>query len=360
MNLLGCVRVFWPIRLMKTDDGKYADGSRAERIAASMGGVVDSEGIRTVSSNETKPLVLLVDDSIDVHRLLSARLRHEQIRMTSLTKGSETLEAVKKEPPAVILLDLDMPDMDGFEVLRALKDDALTNNVPVIVLSGLTGSEDKVTAFELGATDYVTKPFDLAELRARLRAALRLDHLLKLLAERADVDGLTGLGNRAHFNKRWAEKVAESKRYSQPLSLAIVDIDFFKRVNDTYGHPAGDEVIQGVARLLQRECRSHDVPCRFGGEEFALIMPHTGPKDAAMVTDRMRQALAQVVWQRHPENPVNLSAGTVGCDASCGEVTPEEWLEQADRNLYAAKRGGRNKVVSTDLAPGTCQLAKAG
>ena len=313
-----------------------------------------------MSSNETKPLVLLVDDSIDVHRLLSARLRHEQIRMSSLMKGAETLEAVKAQSPAVILLDLDMPDMDGFEVLRGLKDDPATNNVPVIVLSGLNGSEDKVTAFDLGATDYVTKPFDLAELRARLRAALRLDHLLKLLSERADVDGLTGLGNRAHFNKRWAEKVAECKRYNQPLSLAIIDIDFFKRINDTYGHPAGDEVIQGVAHLLQRECRSHDVPCRFGGEEFALIMPHTGPKDATMVTERIRQALAQVVWQRHPENMVSLSAGMVGCDGSCGEVTPEQWLEQADRNLYAAKRGGRNRVVSSELEPGTCDLAKAG
>lgn len=313
-----------------------------------------------MSNNENKPLVLLVDDSIDVHRLLSARLRHEQIRMTSLMKGAETLDAVKAEPPAVILLDLDMPDMDGFEVLRALKDDPATNNVPVIVLSGLNGSEDKVTAFDLGATDYVTKPFDLAELRARLRAALRLDHLLKLLAERADVDGLTGLGNRAHFNKRWAEKVAECKRYNQPLSLAIVDIDFFKRVNDTYGHPAGDEVIQGVAQLLLRECRSHDVPCRFGGEEFALIMPHTGPKDATMVTDRMRQALSELVWQRHPDNPVTMSAGMVGCNGTCGDLSPEEWLEQADRNLYAAKRGGRNKVVSSELEPGTCELAKAG
>jgi len=313
-----------------------------------------------VPSNDIKPLVLLVDDSIDVHRLLSARLRHEQIRMTSLLKGAETVDAVKAETPAVILLDLDMPDMDGFEVLRALKDDPATNNVPVIVLSGLNGSEDKVTAFDLGATDYVTKPFDLAELRARLRAALRLDHLLKLLSERADVDGLTGLGNRAHFNKRWAEKVAECKRYNQPLSLAIIDIDFFKRVNDTYGHPAGDEVIQGVAQLLQRECRVHDVPCRFGGEEFVLIMPHTGPKDAAAVTDRMRQALAEVVWQRHPENPVTISAGLVGCDGACGELTPEQWLEQADRNLYAAKRGGRNRVVSSELERGTCELAKAG
>ncbi len=313
-----------------------------------------------MSTTENKPLVLLVDDSIDVHRLLSARLRHEQIRMSSLMKGSETVQSVKNENPAVILLDLDMPDMDGFEVLRKLKDDPDTNNVPVIVLSGLNGSEDKVTAFDLGATDYVTKPFDLSELRARLRAALRLDRLLKLLAERADVDGLTGLGNRAHFNKRWAEKVAECRRYNQPLSLAIIDIDYFKRINDTYGHPAGDEVIQGVARLLQSECRSHDVPCRFGGEEFALIMPHTTPQDAAMVTERMRQGLAEMVWPRHPENPVTLSAGLVGCEGTCGDLTAESWLEQADQNLYSAKRSGRNRIVTSEIKPGSCELAQAG
>lgn len=311
-----------------------------------------------MSNNENKPLVLLVDDSIDVHRLLTARLRHEQIRLVGLTRGSEALEQVRKEPPSVILLDLDMPDMDGFEVLRALKDDSTTNNVPVIVLSGLHGSEDKVTAFDLGATDYVTKPFDLSELRARLRAALRLDHLLKLLAERADVDGLTGLGNRAHFNKRWAEKVAECKRYGHALSLAIIDIDFFKRVNDTYGHPAGDEVIQGVARLLQTTCRSPDVPCRFGGEEFALIMPNTGTRDATMVVERLREALADVNWPRHPDHPVTLSAGLVGSDGACGEVTAEQWLEMADQGLYAAKNNGRNRVVSNDIQA-ACRLSKA-
>lgn len=311
-----------------------------------------------MSNNDNKPVVLLVDDSVDVHRLLSARLRHEPIRLIGLTRGIEALEHVRKETPSVILLDLDMPDMDGFEVLRALKDDPATNNIPVIVLSGLHGSEDKVTAFDLGATDYVTKPFDLAELRARLRAALRLDRLLKLLSERADVDGLTGLGNRAHFNKRWAEKVAECRRYGHALSLAIIDIDFFKKVNDTFGHPAGDEVIQGVARLLQTTCRSPDVPCRFGGEEFALIMPNTGRRDAELVVERLREAMAQIEWPRHPDHRVTLSAGLVGSDSSCGDISGEQWLEMADQNLYAAKHGGRNRVVASDIQ-GACRLPQA-
>ncbi|HVU63356.1 MAG TPA: diguanylate cyclase [Phycisphaerales bacterium] len=302
-----------------------------------------------MSNTENKPLVLLVDDSVDVHRLLLARLRHEQIELVGTTRAVEAVEMARRYKPSTILLDVDMPDLDGFEVLRALKEEPLTNNVPVIILSAKCGSEDKVTAFDLGATDYVTKPFDLAELRARLRASLRLDHLVRLLSERADVDGLTGLGNRAAFNKRWAEKVAECRRYGTPLSLALLDVDFFKRINDTYGHPAGDQVLVELARMLQSESRSHDVACRYGGEEFALIMPNTGPQEAQVVTERVRHALATRVWSRHPDSPITASVGLVGTNGPVSEITPEHWLEATDHNLYVAKRAGRNRCVVTEL-----------
>ncbi len=313
-----------------------------------------------MASNDSKPVVLLIDDSVDVHRLLQVRLRHEQLALVGCTRSREALDQAKSIRPSAILLDLDMPDMDGFELLRALKDDSATQAIPVIILSGLHGSEDKVTAFDLGATDYVTKPFDLAELRARLRAALRLDHLLRLLADRADVDGLTGLGNRAHFDKRWTEKVAECKRYGHPLSLAMLDVDFFKRINDTWGHPAGDEVLQRVARLLQRECRTPDVLCRYGGEEFALIMPNTGPRDAQSVAERIRLAMEQTTWPRHPNQPITLSIGLAGTDGPTGNISAEQWLELADRNLYAAKRAGRNRIVSSDVQTASTAMAKAG
>lgn len=318
-----------------------------------------------MATAETKPTVLLVDDSVDVHRLLQTRLRHEHINLVAITRGPDAVAMAQSQAPAAILLDLQMPGMDGFEVLRSLKDTPQTHNIPVIVLSGLSGSEDKVTAFDLGAADYITKPCDLAELRARLRAALRTERLLRLLAERADVDGLTGLGNRSHFNKRWSEKVAECKRYRHPLSLAILDADHFKRVNDTYGHPAGDEVLQGLAQLLQRECRETDVVCRYGGEEFALIMPNTGPGDALGVGERIRTRLSKVVWPRHPETPVTISAGIAGTDANGLCLDCDRWLELADRNLYSAKHAGRNRVVATDTSGRTVSapepvLLKAG
>lgn len=314
-----------------------------------------------MATEGNKPRVLLVDDSVVVHRLLQARLKHEDISLEMCLSGAEAMERIKAQAPSVILLDLQMPEMDGFEVLRRLKDSATTHNLPVIVLSGKSGSEDKVAAFDLGATDYITKPCDMAELRARLRAALRTERLMRLLAERAEVDGLTGLANRAAFNKRWAEKVAEVHRYKCALSLAMIDADHFKRINDTYGHPAGDQVLQTIAQLLQQECRTPDVVCRYGGEEFALIMPSTAPADAAAVAERIRTAISQVVWPRHPEHPVTVSIGLAGTPANGPSVPAEQWIDLADKNLYNAKHSGRNRVMWTDLSSALpMQLAKAG
>src|SRR5215831_3002749 len=184
--------------------------------------------------DETKPTVLVIDDSADVHRLLRARLRHEEIELISAEGGRGGIETAKTARPAMILLDLDMPDMDGFEVLRHLKNDPVTLDTPVIVLSGLQSAQDKVMAFDLGAVDYITKPFNLTELRVRVRSALKMHRLVQMLAQCAQLDGLTGLWNRAYFDKRWSDEVAGSLRHKRPLSLAMIDVDHFKSVNDTF------------------------------------------------------------------------------------------------------------------------------
>lgn len=250
----------------------------------------------------------------------------------------------------MILLDLDMPDMDGFEVLRHLKNDQATLDIPVIVLSGLQSAQDKVMAFDLGAVDYITKPFNLTELRVRVRSALKLHRLVQMLAQCAQIDGLTGLWNRAYFDRRWAEELAAALRRKRPLSLAMIDADHFKTINDTFGHLTGDAVLQGIAKTIQRECRQEDVPCRYGGEEFALIMPDTGPADAQRVCERIRDSLASMVWSRHPERPVTVSIGVAGADAVT-DADAAKWLELADRNLYTAKREGRNRVVASGFDP---------
>ncbi|MEO1535582.1 MAG: diguanylate cyclase [Planctomycetota bacterium] len=303
--------------------------------------------------------VLITDDAQDVHRLLGARLKQERLELLNALDGKSAIDLARSEQPSLILLDLDMPGMDGFEVLRHLKASDDTHGIPVIVLSGLQSPADKVTAFDLGAVDYVTKPFDLMELRVRVRSALRMADLVSMLAQRAHIDGLTGLYNRVAFEERWAQSFAENQRHGKPLSLTIFDLDHFKSINDTYGHPAGDEALRTFGRLLQRECRQSDVPCRFGGEEFVMIMPETGSDDAAFVCNRIREELEAIEWPAHPERKVTVSCGVLGA-TSPATMSASDWIQATDEMLYAAKNGGRNRVMSSRADKPDSQLRSTG
>ncbi len=294
--------------------------------------------------DDSKPLVLVIDDSPDVHRILQARLKQEEIELEGAPNGAFGIEKAKSLKPAIILLDLDMPDMDGFEVMRRLKNDRATVEIPIIMLSGMQATQDKVTAFELGAVDYITKPFEFTELRVRLRSALKMQRLVRLLSDRARVDGLTSLSNRAFFDERWAEENSRARRQFHPLSLAILDLDHFKTVNDTFGHPAGDSVLQGMGKLLRQQCRTADVPCRYGGEEFAIIMPDTSPTAALVLCERVRSALEGMVWARHPERKITCSVGIAGFTDSAN-MSAEQLVQAADKALYSAKHSGRNRIV---------------
>lgn len=307
------------------------------------------------------PTVLLIDDSQFVHRLLDARLRSESIQLRGAEDGKSGIELAIECTPALILLDLDMPVLDGFETLRMLKDDPRTRDVPVIVLSGMNSSQDKVAAFDLGAIDFVTKPFELTELRARVRSSLKMYALLQMLAQKAQIDGLSELFNRTYFDDRFRSEFDRTIRHGHALSIAMFDIDHFKSINDTYGHPAGDSVITGVAKLITRETRSADIACRYGGEEFAIIMPETEPDKALQLCDRIRMHCEQMNWSRHPTRSVTISGGVAGLyKGQTMQITPEAWVELADRNLYEAKQSGRNRIKATGLDGGLIDLAKAG
>ncbi len=321
--------------------------------------------IEAANLESTRPLVLAIDDSADVLRLLKSRLRHEALEFHTASTGKEGLAMARQLNPALILLDIELPDLDGFEILRQLKERSETVQTPVIMLSGLSSAHDKVTAFDLGAVDYVTKPFEVAELRVRIRSAIRTHLLLQMLSQRAQIDGLTGLWNRAFFDRRFGEELARCSRHDRPISLAVFDLDRFKHVNDTFGHPAGDAVLTGFGSLIRREIRETDIPCRYGGEEFALIMPETSPEDAFGVCDRIRHTCEQVAWPRHPGHAVTVSIGIYGTNGFngtnlCLNYSPEYWVECADRNLYAAKTTGRNRIIwnTTELAGRT--LPRAG
>jgi len=309
--------------------------------------------------HDNAPVVLLIDDCEDVHRLLKTRLRFEAFDISGALTGAEGLALAGRLKPAIILLDLDMPDMDGFEVLRRLKDDPDASDIPVLVISGMHSPHDKVTAFDLGAVDYITKPFDLTELRMRVRSAMRTRQLVLMLAQKAQIDGLTGLWNRAYFDRRWSNETSRVKRYDGALSLSLLDLDHFKAINDTYGHPAGDEVLQTFAQLMLQEIRQSDVACRYGGEEFVIIMPDTGPRDASAVCERIRARLEATVWPRHPSRPLTVSVGIVGASGPTA-MTAKKWLERVDALLYEAKSAGRNRVRVSDVTLRPPRIADAG
>jgi diguanylate cyclase (GGDEF)-like protein len=288
--------------------------------------------------------VLVIDDSPDVHRLLRHRLREEGLELTEAISGPGGIEAAHAVRPAVILLDLDLPGMNGIAVLRALKSSDATHDVPVIVLSREASIDTKVQAFDLGAADFVSKPFEFAELRARLRSALRTHELLRLLAQRAQVDGLTGLYNRSFFDDRWSQEHARNRRQGHPLSLVMLDIDHFKRINDTYGHRVGDDVLKWFGVHVSRMLREGDTIHRFGGEEFAIVLPHTDGPGALLAAQRVVEYLAASSFQ--DSLTVTASAGV-----ACGrgeELEDMDLIAAADAALYRAKREGRNRAVLAD------------
>jgi diguanylate cyclase (GGDEF)-like protein len=289
--------------------------------------------------------ILLIDDSTDMHRLLTVRLRAENLQIIGADNGIDGVGLARSKLPDLILLDIDMPGMDGFEVLQALRDDEATHNIPVIFLSAMSTSDDKVRAFEMGAMDYVSKPPDWAELRARVRSALRISLLMKMLAQKAQIDGLTGLWNRTYLDTRLSEEFAQATRYHHPLSLILADLDRFKQVNDNYGHPHGDQVLQTFATLLTRGCREGDVAFRYGGEEFAVILPETPLNAAVEVAERVRAEFEAVVWKEHPDQPTTASFGVAGL-RNLSNPAVERLLAAADNALYAAKKQGRNCVVA--------------
>ena len=316
----------------------------------------------TMMTNQ--PVVLVIDDSRDIHDILSVRLRPEDVALHCAMDAHDGLAKARDLLPDLILLDIDMPGMSGLELCQKLKEEAATASVPIIFLTGSTDLDSKVQGFDLGAVDYVTKPFQPAELRARVRAALRTKRYHDLLARRAQIDGLTGLWNRSYFDRRLDEETAAVQRYGRKLSLVLLDVDHFKRVNDTYGHPFGDRVLQLVGEAMHRALRTVDAPCRYGGEEFAVVLTQTDLAGAMIVAERLRTAVA-ALGLTHRGTPVHVTAS---CGVAAGELvapasrcTAALLVEMADEALYAAKQGGRDRVSAAHpmTVPMTGQLALA-
>lgn len=297
-----------------------------------------------VDENPT-PTVLAIDDSELIHRLLKTRLQGERLELHNATSSADGLKKAIALNPDVILLDIAIDGMNGFELLEKLKEDPRTRNIAVIFISATSEAMDRVKGLDMGAIDFISKPFDAFELKARVRSALRTQHLVKMLEQKAQIDGLTGLWNRRYFDQRMIQEISEAKRYSRPLSLVLCDIDRFKRLNDQFGHPFGDFVLERVAQILSGG-RTSDIACRYGGEEFGLILSSINIEQGHEVAERLRMAIESIVWPGKQDLVVTASFGICDTESVGEETNPEAMLETADSALYKAKQNGRNRVES--------------
>lgn len=305
------------------------------------------------AQSSTFPKVLAIDDSVLIHRLLQVRLQHEEIQLFGATSADMGIKMARELRPDVVLLDIELDlknqGMDGFGVLQVFKDDLDLQDVSVIFISGTSTMEERVRALDMGASDFVAKPFEIVELQARVRSALRVQKLVRMLAQKAQVDGLTGLWNRTYFDRRLAQEVGEAVRHGRSLSLVMCDVDRFKKLNDERGHPFGDKVLERLARIFQSG-RGSDIACRWGGEEFGIILPNTVGSEAIEVADRYRRAIEQEVWPSVPGMVITASFGVADVLVLPSTPTTEDLVLAADAALYQAKMNGRNRVEAAVAA----------
>ena len=301
--------------------------------------------------SESRFTIAIVDDDRAIRRLVRLFLGRAGYASFECETGTEARERLPREAWDLAILDRRLPDMDGVELCQEIKSKPEFRTRYIIMLTGEDEQEDKVEGLELGADDYITKPFQYAELLARVRAGKRIVDLQKELMETnkrlellSITDGLTKLHNHRYFQDELARSFENSQRYGRPLSLAMIDIDFFKKINDTYGHAAGDDVLKVVARLYRDSVRSTDLVARYGGEEFAVMMPETELDDAMIFAEKIR-ALIEAT-------PMQTQAGELRATVSIGVASvphsaihnSKELIVAADKALYRAKRGGRNQV----------------
>jgi diguanylate cyclase (GGDEF)-like protein len=312
--------------------------------------------------SDARARILVVDDHEDNIEVLRVRLESWGYGTDAAFSGADALARVELNPPDLILLDVMMPEIDGMEVARRIKANTSLPFIPIIMQTALDSTESKVEGLEAGADDYITKPIDFAELRARLRSMLRIKRLQEALEERekellevnerlrfmSQTDGLTGLDNRRHLNERVDEMFAHAQRLNEPFSVVMADLDKFKSVNDTYGHQAGDNVLKQLARILKDEAREIDRVGRYGGEEFLLLLPGAEIDDAVGFAERMRK--------RIEGHTFTFDGGSLKRTASFGvsgwphpQVQHSDALVRtADDALYVAKETGRNRVIRFD------------
>jgi two-component system cell cycle response regulator len=296
---------------------------------------------------DVRPLVLVGEDSLVVREVLRWHLEAHGFEIIETSDGAEAVRLATEQQPSVILLGVELGGIDGFEALGRLKAVPELADTPVLFITGHTGTRDLVEGLRLGAHDYLRKPFEPAEVIARVRAAARMKALQDELRQRnaelhqiSRTDSLTGLGNRRQLDEQLLTQTTSSWRHDTALSIALIDVDQFKAINDTYGHASGDDVLCEVARRLMGEARAEDLVGRWGGEEFLVILPYCELDHSFVIGERFRLAIAAQPIQTRDRDLIQVTV-SVGCATG----NDAQIVERADVALYAAKERGRNRTV---------------
>ncbi|MBL4865193.1 MAG: diguanylate cyclase [Pseudomonadales bacterium] len=302
-------------------------------------------------SDEVKRKLLIADDTPANIKVLGEALRHDY-KIIVATNGLEVLKIMESGSlPDLILLDVMMPDMDGYETCKRLKANALTAQIPIIFITAKSQEDDEAYGFKLGAVDYITKPISIPILKARVNTHMELKRHRDALVQMARIDGLTGVSNRLGYNDFMDMEWRRACRNNLPISLIMIDIDYFKQYNDSYGHIMGDECLKRVATALASLVRRPgDLVARYGGEEFAAILPDTDRAGVQFIAEKMRKCVESLKID-HCESSVGphvtVSIGCFSVNPNPGEQ-PEELASRADKALYSAKKCGRNRVIEAD------------
>jgi two-component system, cell cycle response regulator len=308
--------------------------------------------------------ILVVDDNQDNIEIIATRLRFRGYEILEASDGAQALDLVRDCAPDLILLDVMLPDIDGYEISRRIKGSDELPFIPIILVTARDSTQDKVAGLDAGADDYLTKPINFPELEARVRSMLRIKRLQDELEEKnrelerlSISDGLTGLFNHRHIHGLLAEEYERVERTRDCMAVAMFDLDRFKSVNDSYGHQAGDRVLVELSDILRETARDIDRLGRYGGEEFIALLPETCIEDATVFVERVRREVARRPFDIGRDEPLRmtLSAGVASFPHDLIDNI-ETLVRLADEALYSAKRGGRNRVVRFD-EPGVLEEA---
>ncbi len=292
--------------------------------------------------------VLVIEDHPDQRELLAIVLQREGYRVVTAANGLEALEKLEVENIQIALSDIMMPKMDGFELIKRIRTNPALKSIYIILITARIQEGDRVRGLDLGADDYITKPFSFSELLARVRVGSRVVHYQQHLEYQTQVDSLTGLFNRRAFEKKIHEEFERSKRYHNPLSLLILDIDNFKTINDTYGHHGGDAALVKISETFREKTRQSDFPSRYGGEEFVLVLPETDQENALLVASKIHDAIRSSAFGT-TARPFRLTV-SIGVTSTSTRFYSDwrEMLDDADQALYLAKNTGKDRIETWD------------